>query len=500
MKQKMFLQNRLLANERGSMLIISYFVIVILIGLGAALSVLAVNEGKVSERQRRATVAFNIAEAGLEQGLYDLRKDFVDAVGTPSWADGDINGMAVGPDTVNYYALPHNATAINGGSFTVFLKNVAGRDDVWIRSVGTIDDIEHTIDAYVRMIDISPWNNAIFAGSGASGTMVNGNVDIRGSVHILGSSLNPGDFAVDLGGTAELVGNNYSTMPAALQALVPALPTISYNGETVETLSAELRVKRGTVGLSGSSTVGEADIAGNAYKETVDGVFVTDGWGGNQGAISVHSDNGTASAYDLGDAVDFPSLSDPYATYATYQDYLKANALVLTSELTNIKPNSSFSYADANGSISMDGAGNLSVSGIVYVDEGNDILMTKHTSNNVITYSGTGSLLVTGDVNIQTSLVTSGAASFPNNIIGIMTPNNINIDAAGLDVMGVFYAENTMAVSKQTDLVGTIVSNYFDMGTNVPAIFQVPETVNNMPPGMIGSNARWYMIVAWIKS
>ncbi len=482
------------------MLIISYFVIVILIGLGAALSVLAVNESKISERQRRVTVAFNIAEAGLEKGLYDLRQDFVNATGTPSWADGDINGMTVGPDTSSYYTLPYGSTTINDGTFSVSLMNVAGREDVWIKSVGSIDDITHTIVAYVRMVDISPWGNAIFAGRGTSGAMINGIVDIRGSVHIIGDGLNPGDFAVNMGGTAELVGNNYSTMPAALKALVPPLLKVNYNGEMVESLGAELRVKKGIVGLSGSSTVGEADISGNSVKETVDGVFVTDGWGGNQGAINVNSDNGSASPYDLGEAIQFPSLSDPYLGYATYQEYLKANALVLTDELTDIKPNSTFSYSNAKGSIAMDGSGHLTISGVIYVDGGNDILMTKHTRDNTITYSGTGSILVTGDVNIQTDLVTSGANSFPNDIIGIMTPNNINIDAAGLDVMGLFYAEDTIAVSKQTDLVGTIVSNYFDMGTNVPAIFQVPDTVSNMPPGMIGSNAKWYMVVAWIKS
>lgn len=491
---------KIVSNERGSMLIISYFVIVVLIGLGAALSTLAVNEGKISERQRLRTVAFNIAEAGLERALYDLRQDFVTATGTPSWADGDINGMTIGPDTANYYAIPYGSTSVNDGSYTVSLMNVTGQDDVWVRSVGTIDDLSHTIEVYVRMVDISPWGNAIFAGRGASGTMINGNVDIRGSVHILGDALNPGDLAVDLGGTAELVGNNYSTMPAVLQNLVPALPTVNYNGEMVESLGAELRVKSGIVGLSGSSTVGEADIAGNAYKETVDAVYVTDGWGGNQGAASVHSDNGTTSAYDLGDAIEFPSLSDPYLGYATYQDYLKANALVLTNELSSVNPGSSFSYSNANGSISMDGSGNLTVDGIVYVDGNNDMSLSKQGNNETITYSGKGSLLVTGDVHIQTNLVTSGAESFPTDIIGIMTPNNVNIDASQLDVMGLLYAENTIAVSKQTDLVGTIVSNYFDMGTNVPAIFQVPETVNNMPPGMIGSNAKWYMVVAWIKS
>ena len=68
----------------------------------------------------------------------------------------------------------------------------------------------------------------------------------------------------------------------------------------METLSAVLRVKRGIIGLSGSATAGEADAAGNAYKETIDAAYVTDGYGGSQGTANVHSDNGSSNAYDLG--------------------------------------------------------------------------------------------------------------------------------------------------------------------------------------------------------
>ena len=37
--------------------------------------------------------------------------------------------------------------------------------------------------------------------------------------------------------------------------------------------------------------------------------------------------------------------------------------------------------------------------------------------------------------------------------------------------------------------MGTMASNDFDMGTNVPAISQVPETVDHLPPGMIGADS-----------
>ncbi|MCA9408899.1 MAG: hypothetical protein KC733_09425, partial [Candidatus Omnitrophica bacterium] len=148
--------------------------------------------------------------------------------------------------------------------------------------------------------------------------------------------------------------------------------------------------------------------------------------------------------------------------------------------------------------ISMDGSGNMTVSGIVYID-GGEFNLLKNGSDKTITYTGTGSIVATGDVHVNVNLVTNGANSFPNNIVGIMTPQNMDFNEANIDVMGVFYAENTISVQKQTDILGTIVSDYFDMGTNVPSIFQVPDTANNLPPGMIGSNALWYMVVAWLK-
>src|SRR5262249_41173360 len=107
-------------------------------------------------------------------------------------------------------------------------------------------------------------------------------------------------------------------------------------------------------------------------------------------------------------------------------------------------------------------------------------------------------LVATGNVQINTDLITSGNNSFPTNILGIMTPGSIGFNEANIDVMGLFYAETSVVAQKQTDIMGTIVSNYFNMGTNVPSIFQVPDTVSHLPPGMIGGTASYVMkIVSW---
>ena len=274
----------------------------------------------------------------------------------------------------------------------------------------------------------------------------------------------------------------------------------------MESLDATLRVKAGLVGLTGAATAGAADISGNSYKETLDGVYVTDGYGGDQGASSVYSDNGSAHAYDLGDAVSFPSLSDSYTdpisgtTYSTYLNYLKANALVISepaklNELANITPTSNFDYNDPKGRIRMDGSGNLTVSGIVYV-EGGDLEMEKQGVQKTITYSGRGTVVVEGDVEIKVNLLTdtAGGKLFPtDHVLGIMTPGELEFDAANIDVMGAFYAETKIEARKQTDIAGTLVSNLVDAGTNVPSVYQVPALADNLPTGMINSSKIWYI-------
>jgi len=492
-------------NKHGSMLAMSYILIITFTMLASTFVVMSINQSRWVERERLEAQVFQIAEAGIDRALYNLRRDFVNDSSSPSWSDSDIDGMAIGPNTGAFYTVPYISTSLNGGAYTVELKNVIGNvDAVWVKSTGTLNGVSQTIQVYAKIYNVSPWDNAIFAGTGAAGAMVNGNVKIAGNVHILGTGLSPTDYAVDLGGTAELIGNNYSGLEAGLLAKVPALPTISFGGETVQSLGAELRVKRGKVGLSGSSSAGEANVAGNSVKETIAGSYVTNGYGGNQGTNNVNSDNGWSNGYDLGDAVTFPSLNDPYNGYAHYKDYLKANALVLDTVaqknvMASLKPNSSFSYSNANGSISMDGNGNLTISGIVYVD-GGTIGMAKSGSDTTITYTGTGSLFSTGDMQIDVNLVTAGNNSFPNNIIGFMTPGSIGFNVANINVMGLFYGETSIVSQKQTDVMGTFVSNLFNMGTNVPSIFQVPEVVNHLPPGLIGTSGFYVMrIVAWQK-
>lgn len=485
-------------SQQASALLFSLIVAVLLSILGLAFFIYSSTDMRMAERQRLIEQAFRNAEAGIERAIFDLRQDFI-LDPSPSWADGDINRIAVEQSTEVFYNLPYSSTALNEGHYAVQLKNVPGNGrEIWISSAGLVADVTQTLQVYVRIRDVSIWNNAIFGGTGQSGLLINGNSRIWGSAHLLGDNLVPSDLAADLSGSAILAGNNYSDLAPELLVKIPSILTPA----GIESLNSELRAKVGQISLSGTALAGQPDDPLNSFKETMDGAYVTDGYAGNKGTENVFSDNGYSEGYDLEDVMYFPRLSDPYGPYLTYQDYLRDNALVLTDQLSKIQPDSSFNYSNDHGSISMNGNAELNISGIIFVDGNNNLGMSKLGSNKTITYTGRGSIFVSGNVAINTDLVTKGDNSYPvANIIGIMTPNNISFNEAQTDIMGLFYAENSVMVSKQTDILGTIISNYFDMGTNVPSIFQVPETARNLPPGMIDLGPVWLIkVVSWERA
>ncbi len=296
------------------------------------------------------------------------------------------------------------------------------------------------------------------------------------------------------------------------------------------------------VGLSGNSEIGEPHVPGNAWKETMDATFVNDGWTGNQTIPdggrgiprNVFSDNGYNELYDLGNRVGFPLLTDNWrepngtlitnpntGTWYTFQDYFSQVLLadpVITNDgvfngnlVLNARGNKIFWNATTgtylNGSLPaslppdthdyiwFDPVTNvLRINGQIRIN--GNLTFTGQGNDRTINYSGRGAILVYGDVNIDSDLITCNNGnpanfqnSFPvNNIIGIMSSQNMFIgNTSQCDIMGAFYAQNMIKISKQTDVMGTMVANYFDMGSQVPNIYQVPALADNLPYGMIAN-------------
>ncbi len=537
-----------LSNNRGVAIIAVTMVLVVGALLGGAIVATTTQDVQLSERTHRDVQALYLAESAKERAYREIMDN--DSFTTLA-AQGVLQGVTM-----------------MGGDYDLFARTLSEPPPDTVPKVveivatgnmgGTHSEV--TVVAEVIRENVSVWNNAIFGGAGQTGGVINGNCAIHGSVHLLGDNVGIGNNsieALELNGTA-LVHNNYTGMPAALLAKVPALPTTEFGGETISTLSAKLRVKQGSVGVSGNSEIGEANIIGNGIKETMDGIYIeTDSsatrWTGNQvtdgvpNPDSVQSDNGTDALYDLGDAVQFPELDQPYTdpdtgvTYTSYEQYFNLNALVIPppgvtatlsdGELVLDKSNDALTDlqaigSDPNlsaditvtvsgstatitktavsgevvGSLSYDNStGELAIEGMIKV-EGNLVIGQKSFP---ITYDGTGTICAgittasgdgAGDVEVHSNLLPKGI--FPvDDALGLMAKDDVLL-ATGpgdsqLSMAGAFYALDQIVSTKQNEILGTFVCNYFDMGTNVPKIYQVPELINHLPPGLIGGAPIW---------
>jgi len=510
--------NRLMIEENGSALLLALIIMVMLTFIFIAALTTSITEMDISKNMNERTSAFYLAEAGLELGMKVLKNNpnmmNNDSLKTLINANPNLGSGSFGVDVTG--TLPYKTLTSSGRS-----KEGSSQVQVIVKR---------------KRNPFNMWNNIVFAGVGQSGHSINGNVSFHGPVHILGDgepftdvngngkwdpadtytdlngngvydgTLTAVDLAYELSGTARIY-NNYTGINSALSTRIPPLDTATFNGEVVNTLNAELRVKHGQVSLSGSATVGQPNASGNSVKETMDGCYVNDGYTGNKGASQVYSDNSTNQGYDLESNLSFPNLTDPYTdphtghTYTSFQEYLSSNALVIAGDL-NLRPGVSYPYAsNAYGSIYLDNSGNLQISGIVYVtgnitiDAGSGEL-----KSTPILYHGKGTLVSANNINIRTHVLSKGM--FPaNDVMGFVAAKDLNIGTGSgdshLNIIGAFFAQDKITNAKQNQIAGAMVSNYFSM-TNVPDLFHVPFLADNLPPGMPGSGTTYtytYQIV-----
>jgi hypothetical protein len=542
-------------SSRGSALVTAMTVLVVVFITGSgvlSLSLQSMRRGKYDTLRSRAIA---LAEAGADRAIMYVRTVGPDGTRNGTWRTTGLAGglrveqvlQADGSPEGSYEMQVVDGTGANAGKIQI---TSTGR----VREESTQREVARAIRVVLKldMEDIGVWNNAIFGGVGQAGKSINGNVRVRGSMHLLGDgepftdsdldnrwdageaftdsdgngvynagepytdtdgdghrdarepfedvngnglrdpALTVTDLSSEFGGDSN-VGNNYAGMPLDLAARIPALTPKSWNGEMVQTLDAKLRVKHGQVAISGTATVGNPDVTGGspALKETMDGAYVNDGFTGNAGASAVYADNGAQQKYNLGELIQFPTMTSPVTdggvTYATYMDYLRANGTVVTGPIT-IQNGTAFSQSGPNGSIDVDTSGNITISGIVYV-EGN-INFAKSAPMN---YTGRGTLVSTGSVYINESLTPK--VMFPTtDVLGVIARRRIELatgaGAAQLKLAGAFYAQEQIVSQKQNELVGTFVTSFFSM-TNVPHMYQVPTLKDNLPPGMPAREPLW---------
>ena len=470
-----------LSSNQGSALLMTLLIMLMLTLIFAAVVSTSVTDIDIAKNQKERTSAFYTAEAGLQCAIGVMRTNF----------------MELNNDTLESWI--NASSTIGDGDFSVGVTGTTPFKT--LTSTGTDRDGEAIVQVTVRRkrTALCIWDNIVFAGTGEGlgGGKISGNASMHGSVHLLGKGLTPDDVAMTAYGAATM-HNNYTAMNATLSSRVPPLDTITFNGEVVSSLGSELRVKHGRVDMGGWASLGFPDDPGGSppIKETLDGTYVTDGFGGEDGASYVYSDNGISEGYDLGDELEFPSLYDLYTdpntgtTYPTYLNYLESNALVINGNLA-LKPGDPVSeMSNEFGSISMDASGNLDISGIVYVTGDIQIFCGKgQAEQDPVIFDGRGTLVSEGDISVDIHVLSKGM--FPtDDVLGFIAADDIILaEGAGtahLDITAAFFAQDEIVNYKQNQLAGAMVSNYFKID-QVPYLFQVPSIVENLPPGMPGS-------------
>ena len=519
-------------SSNGVALLITVLILFVVSLLGVTLVRLGSVDFALSGNYRASTAAFHLAESGLATAAADLRADF-DTNPTDNWVRDWINTgtstptvISPFPDptatTVNGYSLteatvpsnPYAGTpyslgapsALGSGSFTriVWLPPQiaveAGVASVVfnVRSIGADANPATpsltTLDGVVRVAlgeTVAPGGGAMFIGSeDNSGHAIRGTrVTLAGPVLVTGD----GDTRFHLSGSSRVV-NNYLGIDHASQGLgllatkLPALDGTDFNGETVQTLNAVLRLKDASIQMGGQSSVGEADNPGDGYKETLDGFFTDAPPNGNNNNINADASGG----FDLGEDVTFPSLYDPYVdengtAYAAFEDYLDANAYSpgLGGDLIIDGETASFAYVDplGKGSIAWNAATQvLTIDGVIKItgqakigktgdwdpdDEGGGVI-------GAVKYAGTGTIWATDKIEISTNLYPDGQYledgpdldGLVDGDLTLVASSTIEIQSGWSDpnvrIIASLFAEQRIAVKEPANIAGTVTTAFFE--------------------------------------
>ncbi len=552
-------KSRRAKNNAGMALLTALMFISITVLVLTSMTARYVQQRVQTDRFEDQYICFEAVEAALEQGKSAINNgNYTFRVGIPeNWepefftnggmslpefeVDGVAPGSFVSMPNVEYVMYVHqwdNDGHDTNGDGIVDSDDEAGMFSV--HAAARMNGLTRRLEAVYDTKDFGIWNNAIFAGRGQEASRgnntINGNVKIHGSVHVLGDNLYEGNVAVegiDMRGAA-MIRNDYVGIVPEMAARVPTIKKTLYDGEMVETLDTELRVRKGIVALTGNAHVGVEWDSSEDYKGPVDGTYVTDGWGGAQEDTRVYSDNGSDNPYDLGDGFAMPLFEDPWrdpdtgefvnnpntGTWYTHAEYFTevlvggpdrtASGGTFDGDVT-IGEKTGFYYNATTGVYKTGNATNT-----VSPDPDDHFILKKansdiiqingaiHINGNLtfdkadLFYTGRAAVMIEGAVSNKANLMTVNspnnvndyAMSFPvRNCLGLMSRGDMALcekGAAQTRILGAFYSAGRVSSDMQTQCMGTMVGTNFEMGNAVPDIFQVPSLARNLPLGMIG--------------
>lgn len=569
-------------DERGMALIISLLVLVVLTLTAMGGLFTATRGMQLAGNTKSSEMAYFVAEAGLERAVfkfidqYRLNENFP-TTGSPFDIDSDLKTDAgvsggvctntelddfvcaggsltdkalwadIANRTIAFYTAEDSDGASVPGKGHIGVEKVLWHHDtrnentnllgsnsryevytyryhkrsVFILSIGKVgndgDDSQAiaAVEYELRISSDQILDNAIFAGGSGSDKSINGNVAIHGGVHVLGEGLAPNEIAVDLSGTAR-IHNNHEGMPAEFDTRMDAL-LLNASGE--QSLEAKFRVKNGLVKIgSNAAGIGD-DEQDNGAQDTMDGVYVNDGFTGDNDD-QIFTEERKTYDEDVQRDITMPDLEtseikNDNGDYEKLKDYLSAStgstdkhldpvALGGAANVCNITNDLSagaWSYYGPGGDCSVvcitrDAAGLVHTTGIIDLSGCAGEISTTIGQNpdpqlpaiefSDFEYTGKGTFYF-GDLNVKFNgnILVEAGQSYPSNAaLGFISKGDFEIGASpSSNVMGLFYAQNRIKVLKNTNIAGIIMTEQFDIGDQVPSIFQPPELSANAPSG-----------------
>lgn len=543
-------------QESGVAIIVTIMVLLIVSLLGASIITLGRVDYAVSANYRSSTAALYLAESGIQATAADLRADFTanpsdnwmtrwtntaivqspltrwtntaivfDQSSFPDVTGEQVNGQTLAPATLSTNPFPGtpyalgDPAALGTGDYsriiwlppTVIGSGGGSTTEIRVRATGsdtnTASPATTTVHAVIAMsvVKPSPYENAAFLGAGESGVALDGgDVQIAGSVHLIGDGT--GNTKIKFRNSSMI--NNYVGIDdpneglGTLSTKLPNLESVDFNGETIETLNAAMRIKDGQVQLGGGGSLGEPDVWRNSDKETLDGIY-------SDGQITppagdIHAD--TTAPYDLGD-YEFPSLYDPYtdpatgAQHASFADYLDSIAYepINGGDLILDENTNDFSWVDPYGKGSLawhEDTGVLTIDGIVKINGQIKFGETGKDADKVLKYRGTGVLFATDKIEIHMNIYPDGryledgpdADFLVDGNLGLVTATEILIisgENPNIRIIAALFAERKIGVKQLTNIAGAVVTNYLDVdGAPIVKIWHVPKLDLLAPLGM----------------
>jgi len=543
-------------EERGAALVLALFVITVLTVLGTLVLNTAIVEIKMSRNQKVSSQVFYAAEAGLERGILMLIADFEnDTTSGSPWGNSNYPGWG---ETITESANTGSATfdpavrtldmytdspdsnlkklTLTGGntvgnsSFDLYIYKES-TEEAYVLSHATGLDGVAAVEYHLKVEDFSPYNNAIFTGSGVSG-------HFQGSVNIAGSVYSRGNL--DAGPNIKFA-NNYFTGHHPLSGgdtLYSLLDLVS--GADLDT---KIRVKGGdftlgaastTVGFTGANnavtgvyvdgstnidSVGGPHYYGELTSEVpdvpmpnildglrgdhtdtfIDNCIATQGYAGNNAAVAM-------SLYaDLANGAGCWSASDSLGAVHVGDIVLDMNTP--SGWLVGPDANNNGIYFDQRAAGPGNGAagmGRITVQGTAvvtgdFVFGDNKLEGLHYDATGADTGSGSdaadGAALVlggnfsgTGSFYADNGYLKGAAYPGSNDInsLGVVTPGTVTFDGSNSDVYtGMFFADTQINFNKQAKFGGTVISGHVNYA-QVPDVYQVPNLKYYLPPGIPG--------------